>query len=720
VNQPARTLHHTRLRKDIRWHATDDVSGRVWIAIDPLKRTPFQCSEEDYQILRWLDELESYEQLEAKFNDIFRPRSIHPSTIRRLIHHGRHQGILRLTQEAANVENLDGKKRSTFGDRSIALARWMQGIFSTRISLANPDALLEGPLQPLQILFARWFAFAALGMTLASVCLVIVHYRELIDCIPGWNVLRSPSALIGYGVVFVITRVIHELGHAVACKRYGVRCCDVGVLVSFGMICPYVDTTDAWKTAGRWQRMMIALGGIYFEWIMAGIAAWVWALTDIGWLHHQAFQIMLVCSVSTLLFNANPLLKYDMYFVLCDWCGIHHLREKSWDAFDGIWSGKLGDSFLSTAMLSSYFLMSLVNRLALTVGLGIFIYSLACQWQLAGVGIGLLLLYTFSGLILAIGQMFSRTRNRSKELPRRTQFLGWIAVMGMALWAIHIPLPNRIWTDGFPSPGTRIPIYAGETGILQMTEGLRNGDRVREGQTLFQLGNMELDRKMLHWRGEQMRLEQESGAAKRLAFYDSRFLDRVPQLQVQLASVSTELGSIQQRKNQCSIQSPATGQFHSMHSHRARSRESDWKRNVSMRPPHRLELGPLDGQLVNKNDLIGFVRVGDEIYIECKMDDLRVGEISVGTEAVVRFLSLPGQLFHGSAAELSSQKTALDVPFARDHTMEPSASTIVRVKLDNGGPTDYIGTRAEVLFLSPKRSILDRTIDFALRNLRWR
>lgn len=139
-----------------------------------------------------------------------------------------------------------------------------------------------------------------------------------------------------------------------------------------------------------------------------------------------------------------------------------------------------------------------------------------------------------------------------------------------------------------------------------------------------------------------------------------------------------------------------------------------------MQPPHRLELGPLDGQLVNKNDLIGFVRVGDEIYIECKMDDLRVGEISVGTEAVVRFLSLPGQLFHGSAAELSSQKTALDVPSARDHTMEPSASTIVRVKLDNGGPTDYIGTRAEVLFLSPKRSILDRTIDFALRNLRWR
>ncbi len=720
MNQPARTLHHTRLRKDIRWHATEDISGRVWIAIDPLKRTPFQCSEEDYQILRWLEELESFEQLEAKFNDVFRPRSIHPSTIRRLIHHSRHQGILRQTQEAANDRNRERKERSTFGERAIAFARWVQGIFSARISLANPDALLEGPLRPLQILFARWFTFAALGMILASVCLVVVHYQELIACIPGWNVLRSPSALIGYGVVFVMTRVIHELGHAVACKRYGVRCCDVGVLVSFGMICPYVDTTDAWKTASRWQRMIIALGGIYFEWISAGIAAWVWALTDVGWLHDQAFQIMLVCSVSTLLFNANPLLKYDMYFVLCDWCGIHHLREKSWDAFDGIWSGKLGNSFLGTAMLAGYFLLSLVNRLALTIGLCIFIYSLACQWQLAGVGIGLLLLYAFSGLILAIGQMFNRNRNRSKELPKRTQILGWIAVISMALWAINIPLPNRIWTDGFPSSGTRMPIYAGETGILDAQDGLRHGDPIREGQILFHLGNIELDRKIMHWRGEQMRLEQECAAATRLAFYDSRFLDRIPQLQVQLASVSTELVSIQQRKNQCSIEAPATGRFHISHSQRSRSRESHWKRDVRMHPPHRIDSGPSDGQLVQKNDLIGFVRVGEEIYIECEMDDLSVGDISVGTEAVVRFLSFPNQLFHGSAVALSSQKTALDIPSTKDHREAPSASTIVRVRLANGGPTDYIGTRAEVLFLSPKRSILDRTIDFALRNVRWR
>src|SRR5438874_12047714 len=43
----------------------------------------------------------------------------------------------------------------------------------------------------------------------------------------------------------------------------------------------------------------------------------------------MSLSLMVVCSVSTVVFNANPLMRYDGYYVLADWLEIPNLRDRS-------------------------------------------------------------------------------------------------------------------------------------------------------------------------------------------------------------------------------------------------------------------------------------------------------------------------------------------------------------------------------------------------------
>ena len=88
----------------------------------------------------------------------------------------------------------------------------------------------------------------------------------------------------------------------------------------------YVDVTDAWKLKPRFERVRIALGGVYVELAIAAIAAWAWWLLPTGVLKHIAAQVFVVAGPGTLLVNANPLLRLDGYYVLSDLLEIPNLR----------------------------------------------------------------------------------------------------------------------------------------------------------------------------------------------------------------------------------------------------------------------------------------------------------------------------------------------------------------------------------------------------------
>lgn len=113
-------------------------------------------------------------------------------------------------------------------------------------------------------------------------------------------------------------KVLHESAHAIACRRYGGSVREGGILMLLLAPVPYVDVTSAWRFAARWPRVVTDAAGMYVELFVFAAAAWFWADCEPGFTREMLFNIMLTSSVMTIAVNANPLMRFDGYFVLCD------------------------------------------------------------------------------------------------------------------------------------------------------------------------------------------------------------------------------------------------------------------------------------------------------------------------------------------------------------------------------------------------------------------
>ena len=129
--------------------------------------------------------------------------------------------------------------------------------------------------------------------------------------------------------VLGVTKVMHEFGHGLACKHFGGECHEMGIMVLVLTPCLYCNVSDSWMLPNKWHRACIGAAGIYVELVLASICTFLWWFSEPGLLHNLCLNVMFVCSVSTVIFNANPLLRYDGYYILADLVEIPNLRQKA-------------------------------------------------------------------------------------------------------------------------------------------------------------------------------------------------------------------------------------------------------------------------------------------------------------------------------------------------------------------------------------------------------
>jgi putative peptide zinc metalloprotease protein len=130
-------------------------------------------------------------------------------------------------------------------------------------------------------------------------------------------------------LALAVVKVIHEFGHGLSCKRFGGEVDDDGGCLTRSPAL-YCNVSDAWIPPNKWHRIIISAAGIYVELVIAAIATFVWWYTPTQpFVNNLSLSLMVVCSVSTVVFNANPLMRYDGYYVLADWIEIPNLREKA-------------------------------------------------------------------------------------------------------------------------------------------------------------------------------------------------------------------------------------------------------------------------------------------------------------------------------------------------------------------------------------------------------
>src|SRR5205085_7454607 len=198
------------------------------------------------------------------------------------------------------------------------------------IPVIDPDRILQKMLRFLGWIFSLWFFALSVGVMLAAVLLVATHFETFRAKLPNYHEFFSFKTVVYLWIALGCVKVIHEFGHGLSCKVFGGEVHEMGALFLCFSPALYCNVSDAWTMPNKWHRIIVSAAGIYVELIIAALATFVWSNTPTQpFINNLSLSLMIVCSVSTVVFNANPLMRYDGYYVLADWLEIPNLRERS-------------------------------------------------------------------------------------------------------------------------------------------------------------------------------------------------------------------------------------------------------------------------------------------------------------------------------------------------------------------------------------------------------
>ena len=196
-----------------------------------------------------------------------------------------------------------------------------------RFPLLDPERFLTSTLSAVRWLFTPagfllWLAVIALAAVQAG-----LHWEELSRDVT--DRVLAPSNLLLLFFVFPVVKALHELGHGYAVKRWGGEVHEMGVMLLVLMPVPYVDATASWEFREKSRRMVVGAAGMMVELFVAAFALFLWIALEPGLLRAVMYNVMLIAGVSTVLFNGNPLLRFDGYYIFADWLEIPNLASRS-------------------------------------------------------------------------------------------------------------------------------------------------------------------------------------------------------------------------------------------------------------------------------------------------------------------------------------------------------------------------------------------------------
>jgi len=200
-------------------------------------------------------------------------------------------------------------------------------VFAWRVPLVDPERFLGAALPIVAPLMGLAGAALWLAVVLPAIALVAMHWTELTHDLVGRALL--PQNVLAVWLIFPVVKTLHELGHAFTTKKFGGEVHDMGVMLLVVTPVPYVDASAAWAFRSKWHRALVGCGGMIVELFIAAIAVYIWSAAEPGVVRLVTQNAIMIAGISTVLFNANPLLRYDGYHILVDLIEIPNLRQRA-------------------------------------------------------------------------------------------------------------------------------------------------------------------------------------------------------------------------------------------------------------------------------------------------------------------------------------------------------------------------------------------------------
>jgi hypothetical protein len=480
-----------KLRRDLVSSPSEVDGATVYTVKDPIGGNYFRLRGPEHWLIHQFDGDSTPEEIAARFRDKFQ-LNVTADNVRQFV--ALMDKLLFL--ENSRSEQTIGRASAGAYGRGSALGR----LLYLKLKAFKPGRFLEA-LVSLYRPFHRpfWWLLQA-AVILIGLGLLALHVEEFeVDLVELWN-LQS-IGLIVLSLFILVT--LHEFAHAVLCRMYGGEVREIGFLLMYFQPCFYCDLSDAWLFEKKSQRVAVTLAGPYFQLILLALSVILWRLTVPGlFLSNLAWTLVTVNWV-VFLFNFNPLIKLDAYYLLSDWLDIPNLRRKAFawlsNRFQRHILGWPVENPEVSARHSRIFLIYGITALAYSGWLLGYVVWLVSGFLLAKIGPAGLLLFVLAlvvilhkalrrlagGVLKHIGHM----KNLFKKPLRLAIYLALLAVVLVVV--IAIPMPQRVSGDITVRPIAEFTVVLNEYGLLEETT--RFGGEVPESKAnILQLASTDM------------------------------------------------------------------------------------------------------------------------------------------------------------------------------------------------------------------------------------
>ena len=672
---------HPSLRAQLR--VTRQIYRReVWYVLaDPLSGRFHRINAAAYAFVGRCDGRHSVEALSEALLAEAPEQALTQDEIVRLLVQLNQRGLIQceLTPDVAAIfhrEAQDSRRQRRLGVNPLAF----------RLRLGDPSALLARFDPWLDGLVSGWMLLCLALLIGGGSLVAAMHFGRLEADVRTW--MATPRFLLIAWLIYPLIKTVHELAHGLAVRRYGGEVHQVGVSLLLLTPAPFVDASAASAFRHASQRLAVSAAGILTELAIAGAALMVWALVEPGLVRDVSLVAAVIGGVSTVLFNGNPLLRFDAYYMLCDAFDLPNLATRS----TAFWRYLLLGRVLGLADVPSpepgrgerpWLLFYAPASWLYRVGLSVAIVGWVGSWSMV---LGVLAGVAMLGALLVMPVITFWRRLLRLALPdvqrRRALRAAGALCVGCVVLVGVVPLPFSSVAQGVVWVPEQAQLRTGTDGFVVALEA-RHGDRVEAGQLLARLEDPRLQADVEKYRYRLAALDAD--------LFQAMLRDPVKlrNVEEELERVRTQLARALELQAALELRAGVGGQL-------VMPRQAD-----------------MEGVFVRRGTLLGHILTGEASSLRVAVEQDVAALVRDDTHSVsVRLAELPGEGFPArvlravpaateklpSAAlgDFAGGRLPVD-PADQDHLRTPAPVFVIDLTLDRP-PLERAGGRAWVRF----------------------
>jgi putative peptide zinc metalloprotease protein len=504
--------------------------------------------------------------------------------------------------------------------------------FYIKKSLYDPDKLLTSMVKGLGWIFTPATALALVAFLVATLVMLAENFDRVAAGTESFFTLQNVGLT---WVLFIFIKTIHEFGHGITCKHYKCEVHEMGVL--FILFTPYLfcNVSDSWLLPRKSHRILISSAGIVVEIFLACAAAWLWIITAPGLFNQMCYNTMFVCSISTIIFNANPLLKFDGYYIMTDLLEVPNLKAKANQYVASLVqriclgydkarlqasSGEIGPFFGIYAVLSYFY------GWYVTYHISVYLFGILEPYGLSFLSRTYVALFLFASLIIPCYRFFKIMAQTPDSIHAAGRRVGWAAaaLLLLATGLFFLPWNDSVKRTCVLQHQKIDPVIARTDGFIREIY-VHHGQPVQKGQPLARLENFEIS----HQRDDLSLQVAGQEVAYRSAISDPDEATRLsaPLIRHQIEGARVELEHLERETRETILRAPHEGIVRN-------SRLQDLRDSYLKRGTPFCEIGS-----------------PDRFRVIISLDEQQARKVEVGQNVTIRLRGFSSRTYHGTITQ---------------------------------------------------------------------